>query len=73
MLFMSKSPSPHIGVVLGIVAAMVMSWVILRLGTYIDKWIGAEGAVIVTQLFGFLLAALAIEIGSTGIRELFCQ
>ena len=71
MLFMSKSPSSHIGVVLGIVAAMFISWVILRLGTYIDKWIGAEGSVIVTQLFGFLLAALAVEIGSTGIRELF--
>ncbi|BAY61249.1 MarC-related protein [Calothrix brevissima NIES-22] len=71
MLFMSKSPSSPISVLLGVVAAMVMSWVILRLGTYIDKWIGAEGAVIVTQLFGFLLAALAIEIGSTGIRELF--
>ncbi|BAY22315.1 MarC-related protein [Calothrix sp. NIES-2100] len=50
---------------------MFMSWVILRLGTHIDKWIGAEGGVIATQLFGFLLAALAVEIGSTGIRELF--
>ncbi|MBW4561685.1 MAG: MarC family protein [Mojavia pulchra JT2-VF2] len=73
MLLMSKSPSPHIGVIVGIVAAMFMSWLILRLGTYIEKWIGAEGEVIVTQLFGFLLAALAIEIGSTGIRELFLK
>lgn len=71
MLLTSKSPSPHIGVVLGIVAAMFISWLILRLGTYIDKWIGAEGGVIVTQLCGFLLAALAVEVGSGGIRELF--
>jgi multiple antibiotic resistance protein len=33
--------------------------------------LGAEGAVIATKLLGFLLAALAVEIGSAGIRELF--
>ncbi|MDZ7956463.1 MAG: MarC family protein [Aulosira sp. DedQUE10] len=73
MLLTSQSQLPYFGVVLGIVAAMFISWLILRLGTYIDKWIGAEGGVIVTQLFGFLLAALAVEIGSTGIRELFLK
>ncbi|MBD2166623.1 MarC family protein [Calothrix membranacea FACHB-236] len=73
MLLTSQSQLPYLGVVLGIVAAMFMSWLILRLGTYIDKWIGAEGGVIITQLFGFLLAALAVEIGSTGIRELFLK
>lgn len=73
MLLTSQSQLPYIGVVLGIVSAMFISWLILRLGTYIDKWIGAEGGVIITQLFGFLLAALAVEIGSTGIRELFLK
>ncbi|BAY88269.1 putative MarC family multiple protein [Tolypothrix sp. PCC 7601] len=73
MLLTSQSQLPYLGVVLGIVAAMFISWLILRLGTYIDKWIGAEGGVIITQLFGFLLAALAVEIGSTGIRELFLK
>jgi len=38
--------------------------------SHVDHWIGVEGAVIITQLLGFLLA-LAAEIGSTGIRELF--
>ncbi len=71
MLLMSKSQSPHIAVVVGIVGAMFVTWLILRLANLIDKWIGAEGGVIVTQLLGFLLAALAVEIGSTGIRELF--
>jgi multiple antibiotic resistance protein len=71
MLLSSQSQLPYLGVVLGIVAAMFISWLILRLGTYIDKWIGTEGGVILTQLFGFLLAALAVEIGSRGIRELF--
>jgi multiple antibiotic resistance protein len=71
MLLMSDSPSPHISVIVGIVAAMIVTWLILRLANYIDQWIGAEGEVIITQLFGFLLAALAVEIGSQGIRELF--
>ncbi|ABA24657.1 Multiple antibiotic resistance (MarC)-related protein [Trichormus variabilis ATCC 29413] len=73
MLFMSKSQSPHLAVVLGILAAMFVTWLILRLANPIEKRIGLEGGVIVTQLLGFLLAALAVEIGSTGIRELFLQ
>lgn len=71
MLLMSKSQSPHIAVVVGILGAMFVTWLILRLANLIDQWIGAEGGVIVTQLLGFLLAALAVEIGSTAIRELF--
>ncbi len=71
MLLMSKSQSPHIAVAVGILGAMFITWLILRLANLIDQWIGAEGGVIVTQLLGFLLAALAVEIGSTGIRELF--
>ncbi|MEH2253836.1 MarC family protein [Nostoc sp.] len=73
MLLMSKSQSPHIGVVVGILGAMFVTWLILRLANLIDQWIGAEGGVIVTQLLGFLLAALAVEIGSAGIRELFLR
>jgi multiple antibiotic resistance protein len=73
MLFMSKSQSPHLAVVLGVLGAMFVTWLILRLANQIDSLIGVEGAVIVTQLLGFLLAALAVEIGSTGIRELFLR
>ncbi|BAU04139.1 MarC family transcriptional regulator [Fischerella major NIES-592] len=71
MLLMSESPNPHISVIVGIIAAMLVSWLILRQANFIDQWFGAEGEIIVTQLLGFLLAALAVEIGSTGIRELF--
>lgn len=71
MLLMSQSPDAHLSVVVGIVAAMLVTWFIVRQAGRIDKFIGAEGAVIITQLLGFLLAALAIEIGSAGIRELF--
>jgi multiple antibiotic resistance protein len=71
MLLMSESPSSHLSVVVGIIAAMFVSWLILRQANLIDGWIGAEGEVIITQLLGFLLAALAVEIGSAGIKELF--
>jgi multiple antibiotic resistance protein len=71
MLLMSESPDAHLSVVVGIVAAMFVTWFIVRQSAIIDRWIGAEGAVIITQLLGFLLAALAVEIGSAGIRELF--
>jgi multiple antibiotic resistance protein len=71
MLLMSESPSPHVSVIVGMIAAMFVTWLIMRLASNIDKWIGAEGEVIITQLLGFLLAALAVEIGSQGIKELF--
>lgn len=71
MLLMSESPASHLSVVFGIIAAMIVTWFIVRQASRIDRWIGAEGALIITQLLGFLLAALAIEIGSAGIRELF--
>ena len=73
MLLMSESPTPHLSVVVGIVAAMLVSWLILRQASRIDEWIGPEGALIITKLLGFLLAALAVEIGSAGIRELFLK
>ena len=71
MLLMSESPTAHLSVVIGIVSAMIVTWFIVRQASRVDHLIGAEGAVIVTQLLGFLLAALAVEIGSAGIRELF--
>lgn len=71
MLLMSESPTAHLSVVIGIVAAMLVSWLIVRLAGRIDALIGPEGALIIIKLLGFLLAALAVEIGSAGIRELF--
>jgi len=71
MLLMSESPDAHVSVVVGITLAMFVSWIIVRQAGHIDKLIGSEGALIVTRLLGFLLSALAIEIGSAGIRDLF--
>jgi len=71
MLLMSESPTSHLSVVVGMVSAMVVSWIIMRQASHLDAWIGPEGALIIMKLLGFLLAALAVEIGSGGIRELF--
>lgn len=71
MLMMADATTARLSVAIGIVAAMLVTWLIVRLAAQIDHLIGAEGAMIITQLSGFLLAALGIEIGSEGIRELF--
>ena len=71
MLLMSEEPNAHLSVIVGMLAAMAVSWLIFRQATRVSHWIGAEGAIIATKLLGFLLAALAVEIGSEGIRGLF--
>ncbi|HEY9603097.1 MAG TPA: MarC family protein, partial [Allocoleopsis sp.] len=70
-LLMSESPDAHLSVVTGIVSAMLVSWIIVRQAGHVESWLGLEGTIIITRILGFLLAALAIEIGSAGIRELF--
>lgn len=71
MLLMSESPDAHLSVITGMVSAMFVTWLIMRQAGHLDQWIGPEGALIITKLLGFILAALAVEIGSDGIRELF--
>lgn len=71
MLLMSESPEAHLSVITGMISAMFVTWFIMRQAGHLDQWIGPEGALIITKLLGFLLAALAVEIGSGGIRELF--
>lgn len=71
MIFMADEPQAQLSVAIGIVSAMVVTWLIVRQAGLISKWIGAEGATIATKILGFLLAALAVQIGSEGIKELF--
>ena len=49
---------------------MLITWFIMAQSARIDKLIGREGGVIATKLLGFLLAALAVEIGIGGLKEL---
>jgi multiple antibiotic resistance protein len=71
MLMVTESPDAKWSVVTGIVGAMVASWIIVRQASWFDKFLGKEGSVIFIKLLGFLLAALAVQIGSDGIHALF--
>lgn len=70
MLLAADGGIAYVTVIAGIVAALLATWLIMRQSVFVDKWIGAEGAIIAMQLLGFLLAALAIEIGAGGLRQL---
>jgi multiple antibiotic resistance protein len=72
MLLVSDTPTltTYASVVAGIIVAMVVTWFIMGQSARIDKWIGPGGAIIATKLLGFLLAALAVEIGIGGLKEL---
>ena len=70
-LLMADQPAARFSVVVGIIAAMLVTWMIVRQAGRIEKLIGQTGAIIAAKLLGFILAALAVEIGSEGIRELF--
>lgn len=70
MVLVSDSPDARWSVVLGIVGAMIATWIIMRQSSIVDRWLGAEGSIIAMKLLGFLLAALAVEIGIGGLREL---
>ncbi|MBW4465272.1 MAG: MarC family protein [Pegethrix bostrychoides GSE-TBD4-15B] len=72
MLLVSDQPTlgTYASVVVGIVTAMLITWFIMGQSARIDQLIGHEGGVIATKLLGFLLAALAIEIGAGGLKEL---
>ncbi len=70
-LLMADQPAARFSIVVGIIAAMLVTWIIVRQAARIEKLIGQTGAIIAAKLLGFILAALAVEIGSEGIRELF--
>lgn len=73
MILMGETPtiSFQLSVAAGTVSAMLVTWLIVRQASRIDHLIGTQGAIVITKICGFLLAALAVEIGSEGLRALF--
>jgi multiple antibiotic resistance protein len=71
MVLVSESPKALLSVIAGILAAMLVSWVVMLQSKWVNKWIGLQGELIIVKLMGFLLAAFAVEMGSTGLKELF--
>ena len=56
---------------LGIVAATVIVWLVLRLAEPIGERLGTGGINIATRVMGLILAAMAVQFMADGILELF--
>ncbi len=60
----------QIGLILALVAVLVVSVLIFLLADRIDKLLGSTVQLIITRLFGVLLAALSVQFVADGIFEL---
>ena len=66
-----RSSMGHLGAI--IVCCLLVScatWLALRLATPVSKWLGETGVNIAIRLMGLLLAAVAVEIFTSGLVEL---
>ena len=62
----------HIGIILGcILLVCALTWVVLSLAHPIGARMGTTGLNIATRLLGLLLAAIAIETMSDGLKAIF--
>jgi multiple antibiotic resistance protein len=65
-------PWPHAALVLASIALVcLLLWAALRMAGPIGARLGRTGLNILNRLFGLLLAAVAVEIIATGLRNLF--
>jgi len=49
----------------------ILLWLVLRMATTIGRALGQIGLNIINRLFGLILAAIAVEIMTNGLKELF--
>jgi multiple antibiotic resistance protein len=54
---------------LALLVAILSVWIVLRLGSYIERWLGARGINILSKISGLILAALAAQMMLMGIRD----
>lgn len=54
---------------LALLSAVVCVWGVLRLGSFIERWLGARGISILSKISGLVLAALAAQMILSGIRH----
>jgi multiple antibiotic resistance protein len=67
----SSAASHYMIIVLGIILLTGVLWLILRLSPWIMGRISATGINIFTRIMGLILAAIAVEFISSGIKGLF--
>jgi multiple antibiotic resistance protein len=61
----------HLGVIAAVLLVSVLSWVILLSAGRIARVLGQTGMNIVSRFMGLMLAAIAVEVIASGLRELF--
>ena len=49
----------------------IIFWIILKFGPIIAKFIGHEGMKIISRIMGLILAAMAVQMISVGMLELY--
>jgi multiple antibiotic resistance protein len=53
-----------------LVVVLALTWVLFRAGGLIERLLGHTGIVVLTRIFGILLAALAVQFVLNGLRDL---
>ena len=61
----------HVGVFAAVLLVSVLSWVILLSAGTIGRVLGRTGMNIASRFMGLMLAAIAVEVIASGLRELF--
>ena len=62
----------HPWMILGIIVLVALIlWVVLRLARPIGRLLGEIGLNILNRIFGLILAAIAVEVISNGLKQLF--
>ena len=66
-----RSSSGHIGVIIACcLLVSLVTWIALRIASPISKWLGKTGVNIAVRIMGLLLAAVAVEIFTSGLLVL---
>lgn len=66
----SGSPTGLIALHLVLIAALAITYLFFRAGGLIERALGATGVLVVTRLFGILLAALSVQFVLNGLHDL---
>ncbi len=73
IVYANRAPSwEHDGILAGIIVLIsISSWVILRGSIYIADYLGKTGINIITRIMGLIIAAIAVEFITNGLKQLF--
>ncbi len=61
----------YLAVILGMAAVLAFTYVVLRVSTWMVKFMGKSGIDAMTRIFGFLLISIGIQFLLTGVADFF--